>query len=188
MKFMIRLVLITACWCVCAGPTNAQPPRGPRDRPNGPPPRPEALEAIVEDLKLSPAARAEAEKILEAHNDRMRKARDEARKVLLTQMKQVLTASQFAQFSEEIDRRGPPPPRRGTTRGVSIDRLVDHVMSFDKDKDGKVTRDELPDRLHYLFEKSGGEKNGSLTRAQVAAIANKVNADVADDRPPPPRR
>jgi Spy/CpxP family protein refolding chaperone len=188
---MSRLICVLGpfvVWCASASFAMAQPGRGP----GGPGPlRPEVLERIVDDLKLAEKERARADEILEAHNERMRRARDEARTNLLEQMKAVLTPSQLAQFQQELDRRGPPPPPRNARRGVSVKLLVDHVMSFDKNKDGKVTRDELPDRLHYLFEKSSGGKDGGLTRQQVEEVAAKLNQNSPEDgtanRPRPPR-
>jgi Spy/CpxP family protein refolding chaperone len=188
---MSRLICVSGAlvlWCASAGFANAQPGRGP----GSPGPlRPEVLERIVDDLKLSEKERARADEILEAHHETMRRARDEARANLLEQMKAVLTPAQLAQFKQELDRRGPPPLPRNARRGVSVELLVDHVMSFDKNKDGKVTRDELPDRLHYLFDKSLGEKDGGLTRQQVEEVAAKMNQNSPDsgaaNRPRPPR-
>ena len=190
MKPLICATGALAVWFASAGLAAAQPGRGQ----GGPGPlRPEVLERIVDDLKLSDKARARADQILEAHNEKMRRARDEAKTALLEQIKGVLTASQLTQFKQELDRRGPPPPPppRNARRGVSLDLLVDHVMSFDKNKDGKVTREELPDRLHYLFEKSAGAQDGGLTRKQVEAIAAKLNQGQPESdapaRPRPPR-
>ena len=186
MKILV-LVLVAIFVAVSnAGWAAAQPPRGPRGGPGGGPPgpgplRPEMLERIVDDLKLSEKEKAKVDEILEAHEAKMRKARDEARAVLLEQMKAVLTDKQFAQFKLEVDRRPGPPPRDGGprggrgARGVSIDTLIDHVMSFDKNKDGKVTKEELPDRLHYLFEMGDANKDGALTREELRAVAIKIN-------------
>ncbi len=131
-----------------------------------------------------------------------RKARDEAKASLLKQMKEILTEKQYAQFHQEVDRRPPPPLRGGGARGgrgargVSLDTLIDHVMSFDKNKDGKVTKEELPDRLHYLIEMGDTNKDGALTREELKAIATKINlpggtrgtGDSGGDDSPPRRR
>jgi hypothetical protein len=70
-----------------------------------------------------------------------------------------------------------PPPDRiplalfgstTLTTQVSPDVVVDRVMSFDRDHDGRVTRDELPDRMHNLLSDATG---GSLDSAAVRARA-----------------
>ena len=186
----LSLMVATAGWAV------AQPPRGPGRGPGGAGPlRPEVLERIVEDLDLPEKEKAKVDAILEAHEGKMRRARDEARIALLDQMKTVLNEKQYAQFKQEVERRPPPPPRGGGARGVSVDLLVDHVMSFDKNKDGKVTKEELPDRLHYLIEMGDTNKDGALTREELKAVATKINqasgqrgsGDLGDDDLPPRR-
>jgi hypothetical protein len=159
----------------------------------------------VDDLNLSEKEKAKVDEILEAHEEKMRKARDEAKTALLKQMKEILTDKQYAQFKQEVDRRPPPPLRGGGARGgrgalgargVSLDTLIDHVMSFDKNKDGKVTKEELPDRLHYLIELGDTNKDGALTREELKAIATKINlpggtrgtGDSGDDDGPPRRQ
>ena len=186
MKILVLVVVAIFVSVFSSGWARAQPPRGPRGGPGGGAPgpgplRPEVLERIVDDLNLPEKEKAKVDEILEAHEAKMRKARDEARAALLAQMKAVLTDKQFAQFKLEIERTPGPPPRDGGprggrgARGVSIDTLVDHVMSFDKNKDGKVTKEELPDRLHYLIEMGDTNKDGALTREEVKAIATKIN-------------
>jgi hypothetical protein len=70
-----------------------------------------------------------------------------------------------------------PPPDRiplalfgstTLTTQVSPDVVVERVMSFDRDHDGRVTRDELPDRMHNLLSDATG---GSLDSAAVRARA-----------------
>lgn len=54
------------------------------------------------------------------------------------------------------------------TTPMSPDSVVARVMSFDRDNDGLVTRDELPDRMHNLLSDATG---GALDRAAVRARA-----------------
>ena len=51
--------------------------------------------------------------------------------------------------------------------------MVDHVMSFDKDGDGKVTDKELPQRMANILDQADINKDGSLDRAEVEAYAAK---------------
>jgi hypothetical protein len=62
-------------------------------------------------------------------------------------------------------------------RGISADEIVDRIMSFDKNKDGKVTKDELPERMQFLIERGDTNKDGALDRDEVKKLA----ADLARD-------
>jgi hypothetical protein len=59
---------------------------------------------------------------------------------------------------------GPPP-------GVSVEDIVERIMAFDRNKDGKVTRDELPERMHHLFALGDTNKDGALDRDEVRKLA-----------------
>ena len=39
-------------------------------------------------------------------------------------------------------------------------------MAFDKNKDGKVTKDELPERMHHLIDLGDTNKDGASTRTR----------------------
>src|SRR6516164_6198871 len=50
----------------------------------------------------------------------------------------------------------PPPkkgfgPNKGFARPVTVDQIVERIMSFDKNNDGKVVPDELPERMQHLI-------------------------------------
>ena len=51
---------------------------------------------------------------------------------------------------------------------MSPDSVVARVMSFDRDNDGRVTRDELPDRMHNLLSDATG---GAIDSAAIRARA-----------------
>lgn len=195
MKMLLILILSPVAVSM-SGWAMAQAPRGPRGGPGGPGAlRPEVLERIVDDLQLSTSDKEKVDAILQAHEEKMRRHREEARNALLEKMKDVLSDKQYAQFKQEVERRPPPPSRNGGARGVTIDLLIDHVMSFDKNKDGKVSREELPDRLHYLIEMGDTNKDGVLTREELKAVATKINLRAgpngggnAPDNDAPPRR
>jgi hypothetical protein len=70
-------------------------------------------------------------------------------------------------------KEGPP---KGPASSVSVDDVTERIMAFDKNKDGKVTRDELPDRMHHLIELGDTNKDGALDRDEVWKMAAKVAA------------
>jgi hypothetical protein len=51
-----------------------------------------------------------------------------------------------------------------------VDDVVEHIMAFDKNKDGKVTRDELPERMHDLIALGDANKDGALDRDEVKQL------------------
>jgi hypothetical protein len=62
-------------------------------------------------------------------------------------------------------------------RTLDADQIVERLMSFDKNKDGKVTKDELPERLQNLIARGDTNKDGALDRDEIKKLA----ADLAKD-------
>jgi hypothetical protein len=82
---------------------------------------------------------------------------------------------------------GAQPPGGGRKDGPGKDRpaaggdtksFVDRMMAFDKNKDGKLTRDEITDkRLLRLFDRADTNKDGVVTREELEALAAKEMQD-----------
>src|SRR5262245_4645612 len=79
----------------------------------------------------------------------------------------------------------PPLPKDGLPRfagppgqlgRLSVDDIVERIMSFDKNKDGKVTKDELPERMHFLIERGDTNKDGALDRDEIKKLATALAA------------
>lgn len=64
----------------------------------------------------------------------------------------------------------PPAPR------VSAATVVERIMSFDRNKDGKVGRDELPERMQDLVGKGDADRDGSLDEAEITGLATNAPA------------
>jgi hypothetical protein len=62
-------------------------------------------------------------------------------------------------------------------RGLSVEEIVDHIMSFDKEKTGKVTKEMLPERMQFLIARGDTNKDGALDKEEVRKLA----ADLARD-------
>jgi hypothetical protein len=62
---------------------------------------------------------------------------------------------------------------------ISPDVVVARVMSFDRDNDGRVVKDELPDRMHNLLS---GAADETLDRAAIRARATTAAATTVTGR------
>ena len=52
------------------------------------------------------------------------------------------------------------------------------MMAFDKNKDGKLTKDEMTDeRLLRLFDQADTNKDGVVTKEELMALAAKLDAE-----------
>jgi hypothetical protein len=70
--------------------------------------------------------------------------------------------------------QGPGRGRDSGPRPGDGDDLVVRMMAFDKDKDGILTRTEVTDqRLNRLFDRADANKDGSVTKEELAALASK---------------
>jgi Ca2+-binding EF-hand superfamily protein len=76
-------------------------------------------------------------------------------------------------------RRGPGGPAGGDIN----QELVDTLMGFDENKDGKLTISEVPERMQGIFTRSDANKDGSLTREELTAAAKTASSNpVSNDR------
>src|SRR5262245_2728300 len=64
-----------------------------------------------------------------------------------------------------------PPPLPGELGRLGADDVVERIMAFDKNKDGKVTKDELPERMHDLIARGDTNKDGALDRDEIRKLA-----------------
>jgi Ca2+-binding EF-hand superfamily protein len=64
--------------------------------------------------------------------------------------------------------RPPAPP-------TISDELTTTLMGFDADKDGRLTRAEVPERFQGLFERADTNKDGVLTAEEIRALAVQQN-------------
>ena len=56
------------------------------------------------------------------------------------------------------------PKKTGPLHDRDVDRFL---KEYDKDKDGFLTREELPERLHHYFDKIDVNKDGKLSRKEL---------------------
>jgi hypothetical protein len=58
-------------------------------------------------------------------------------------------------------------------------------MAFDRNGDGKLERDEVPERMQGLFDRADTAKKGVLTPDQIRKVAVEDNEKRADPEPYP---
>ena len=109
-------------------------------------------------------------------------------KVLLFTLGVGLAASvALAQPPEESRDGGPKAvPDAKVDKAAAADALVSQMMAFDKNKDGKLTRDEITDtRLERMFDRADANHDGVVTRDELVTWAAKAVAEDAESRNAP---
>jgi hypothetical protein len=73
--------------------------------------------------------------------------------------------------------KGPPFGKKGPRR-VTADQIVERLLSFDKNSDGKITAEELPERMQHLIALGDVNKDGALDKEEVRKLATTLEAFV----------
>jgi hypothetical protein len=130
-------------------------------------------EQLLDDLALTDTQRQKVRDILRAHDDKMRAAARQARTDLLAQMKDVLDENAYTVFRDELAQVPLLPTIPNNLRTVSADELIERLMKYDKNGDGKLTKDELPERMHALIEQGDRNGDGALDRDEIRRLAER---------------
>jgi hypothetical protein len=69
----------------------------------------------------------------------------------------------------------PPPPPPGTARSPLAVR--ERLLSFDADKDLRISRNELPERMQELITRGDKNANGALDFDEIDALVNAAAAE-----------
>ena len=78
---------------------------------------------------------------------------------------------------EEGQRRpcGGPGGKGGKT--ATVEEMVARLMAFDKNGDGKLTKEELTDtRLHAMFDRADANMDGVVTKEELTSLLTKEAA------------
>jgi Ca2+-binding EF-hand superfamily protein len=71
---------------------------------------------------------------------------------------------------------GGPGGRPGATAAPDTNTILGRFMVFDENKDGKLSREELPQRLHSLLTRADVNKDGVATQEEITALLKKEAA------------
>ncbi len=80
-------------------------------------------------------------------------------------------------------------PGGATQRGGGNVDFVTKLMQYDKNGDGKVTKDELPEQLQWVLDRADTNKDGAIDRQEAEAFAKKTSqsgGQTGTRRPSPP--
>jgi Ca2+-binding EF-hand superfamily protein len=75
-------------------------------------------------------------------------------------------------FPGRGDGRGPGRGEGREATGPTPEELQQTLMSFDKNKDGKLSKDELPERMRGIFDRGDTNHDGFLTADEIAKVAS----------------
>jgi len=60
----------------------------------------------------------------------------------------------------------------------SREQILSRLLTFDRNQDGRLTRDEIPDeRLLRLFDRADADRDGVATREELTAVAAQIAAE-----------
>jgi EF hand len=105
----------------------------------------------------------------------------------------MMCAVSFLSFMAVAQRQG--GRESSSSASADVRDLMTRMMTFDKNSDGKLTRDEVTDeRLIRLFERADADMNGTVTEDELKALAQREQAEQGGGPPgfgpggPPPGR
>jgi hypothetical protein len=124
----------------------------------------------------------DARAALIAYDQTIRQQTMAARAALLDKMQSILNPEQFSQFRDELQQVPLLPQVPPQQRGVATTDLVQRVLEFDANNDGRVTKDELPERMAGILEQGDTNHDGALDRAELSRLAEQ---NAVQPQPPP---
>ncbi|MFQ5733164.1 MAG: hypothetical protein ACE5KM_14585 [Planctomycetaceae bacterium] len=66
--------------------------------------------------------------------------------------------------------RGGRGPGRGGSGAPSADQIISGILARDENKDGKISRDEAPDRLKQSFDRADKNSDGFIDKAELKTL------------------
>jgi hypothetical protein len=160
---------------VLAAVSAAQPPDRRPDRPDpfGRRPGPGAIEQrVLDDLKLTAQERETVDAAFRGYQDNIRRLTEMAGADLMVKMKTLLSEEEYKKLKEATDRSR--AAARRDDRRLRVDDIVERLLAFDKNKDGKITKEELPERMQDLIARGDTNKDGALDKDEVRKLAEDL--------------
>jgi len=167
---LMGFVFVAIVVAIVGAGSEAQPgpgnrPGGPKGGPGGQKGGPSPLVRAVDDLGLSDSQRQTVVAAVRDYEDNGRRLADMGGASLLLKMKGIVSPEEYTKLRDVAEQS-----RRGPGR-LNTDSIVEHFMSFDKNKDGMITKEELPERMQDMFAKGDTNKDGFLDKEEIKALA-----------------
>lgn len=93
----------------------------------------------------------------------------------------VAMKAMFQRGGDRPNRPGSSEAGRGDDRRPDPEMFVKRMMQADKDGDGKISKDEAPERMQQVFDRFDADSDGFVTREEITshmkAMAKKANKD-----------
>jgi hypothetical protein len=178
----LRLLFALAASLFVAEASLAQPP-GKKRGPGG------GLDRVLDDLKLPAQKKETVREAVAAYRDNSRRLTGLASAALMMKLRGDLGQEEFSKLLQATEKaRAPFGPGRGPGArrpgGATTRDIVERIMSFDKNKDGKITKDELPERMQNLIARGDLNKDGALDRDEVEKLAAQLAGEESPRRGP----
>jgi EF hand len=82
------------------------------------------------------------------------------------------------EMTAQPPREKAPEQPKDKPKDYTTSPIYTRMMAFDKNKDGKLTKDEITDpRMMRLFEMADTNKDGVVTKEELLALAAKLDAE-----------
>jgi hypothetical protein len=80
--------------------------------------------------------------------------------------------------AQQPGKKGPPFGKKGGPFGgaVTSEQIIERLMTFDKNNDGKIVADELPERMQHLVALGDTNKDAALDRDEIRKLATTLEA------------
>ena len=78
--------------------------------------------------------------------------------------------------------RGPEGPGRGPGGAAGPGASLDRLMAFDKNADGKLSKEEVPERIQSLIARADADKDGFASKAELEQMF-AAQGDAAGEGP-----
>jgi hypothetical protein len=82
---------------------------------------------------------------------------------------------------------GPPQDRPAGLGGPPGGPMIERIMGFDADDDGKLSPEELPERMLRIMERADANEDGLIDRTELEKLRDQMR-DRFGDRPGRPER
>src|SRR5690348_7137599 len=88
------------------------------------------------------------------------------------------TLAMFENSDAQPGKKGPPFGKKGfgPPNPVTTEQILERLLTLDKNGDGKITLEELPERMQHLLALGDVNKDGVLDREEIGKLATALES------------